>query len=74
VDVADAGSGIDEVDLPYIFERFYRSKTARTLPGSGLGLAIVAQVAVRHGGTVRATRSPAGGALMTLELPGRPST
>jgi two-component system, OmpR family, sensor histidine kinase MprB len=74
VNVADAGPGIAEADLPYIFERFYRSSAARTLPGSGLGLAIVAQVAARHGGTVRASRSPAGGTLMTLELPGRPST
>ncbi len=74
VEVADAGPGIAETDLPYIFERFYRSPDARTLPGSGLGLAIVAQVAARHGGTVRASRSPAGGTLMTLELPGRPST
>jgi two-component system sensor histidine kinase MprB len=70
VEVADAGPGIAEADLPYIFERFYRSSDARTLPGSGLGLAIVAQVAARHGGTVQASRSPAGGTLMTLELPG----
>jgi len=74
LDVADAGPGIAESDLPYVFERFYRSPAARTQPGSGLGLAIVAQVAARHGGNVRASRSPAGGALMTLELPGRPST
>jgi two-component system, OmpR family, sensor histidine kinase MprB len=74
VNVADAGPGISEADLPYIFERFYRSSDARTLPGSGLGLAIVAQVAARHGGSVRASRSPAGGTLMTLTLPGRPST
>ncbi|MBV9142182.1 MAG: HAMP domain-containing histidine kinase [Pseudonocardiales bacterium] len=70
VEVADAGPGIAEADLPYIFERFYRSSAARTLPGSGLGLAIVAQAAARHGGTVQASRSPAGGTLMTLELPG----
>ncbi len=74
VEVADAGPGIADVDLPYIFERFYRSTDARTLPGSGLGLAIVAQVAARHGGTVRASRHPRGGTLMTLELPGWPST
>ncbi len=74
LDVADAGPGIAESDLPYIFERFYRSPAARTLPGSGLGLAIVAQVAARHGGKVWASRSPTGGTLMTLELPGRPST
>jgi len=74
VQVADDGPGIAEADLPYIFERFYRSPDARTLPGSGLGLAIVAQVVARHGGSVRASRRPEGGTLMTLELPGRPST
>jgi two-component system sensor histidine kinase MprB len=74
VQVADAGPGIAEADLPYIFERFYRSSDARTLPGSGLGLAIVAQVAARHGGSVRASHRPQGGMIMTLELPGRPST
>ena len=74
LEVADAGPGIAEADLPYVFERFYRSSTARTQPGSGLGLAIVAQVAARHGGPVRAGRSRAGGAPMTRELPGRPST
>ena len=74
VTVADAGPGIAEADLPYIFERFYRSTAARTLPGSGLGLAIVAQAAARHGGSVRASRRLEGGTLMTLELPGRPSS
>ena len=74
VHIADVGPGIAEADLPYIFERFYRSSDARTLPGSGLGLAIVAQVASRHGGSVRASRRPEGGTLMILELPGRPST
>jgi two-component system sensor histidine kinase MprB len=74
LEVADAGPGIAETDLPYVFERFYRSPSARNQPGSGLGLAIVAQVAARHGGSVRVGRSRAGGALMTLELPGGPST
>ena len=74
VHIADVGPGIAEADLPYIFERFYRSSDARTLPGSGLGLAIVAQVASRHGGSVRARRRPEGCTLMLLELPGRPST
>jgi two-component system sensor histidine kinase MprB len=74
VDIADTGPGVADADLPYIFERFYRSSDARTLPGSGLGLAIVAQVAARHEGTVRARKSLSGGMLMTLELPGRPST
>ncbi|WP_156757676.1 sensor histidine kinase [Actinokineospora pegani] len=70
--VADAGPGIADADLPHVFERFYRSEEARTLPGSGLGLAIVKQAAERHGGSVFASRSADGGALMALRLPGEP--
>jgi two-component system sensor histidine kinase MprB len=73
IEVADSGPGIAEADLPHVFERFYRSSEARTLPGSGLGLAIVAQAAERHGGRAYAGRAPEGGALMTLRLPGRPT-
>ena len=43
----DHGPGIDPADLPHIFDRFYRSAAARTMPGSGLGLAIVKQSPVR---------------------------
>ncbi|HEY3260283.1 MAG TPA: HAMP domain-containing sensor histidine kinase, partial [Pseudonocardiaceae bacterium] len=71
--VADAGPGIADADLPHVFDRFYRSVNARTMPGSGLGLAIVKQVAERHGGTVYAGRAPEGGALLTLRLPGLPA-
>lgn len=70
--VADQGPGISDADLPHVFERFYRSEEARTLPGSGLGLAIVKQAAERHGGAVFAGRSADGGALMAMRLPGRP--
>jgi two-component system sensor histidine kinase MprB len=68
--VADEGSGIAEEDLPHVFDRFYRSPDARTLPGSGLGLAIVRQVAERHGGAVAAGRAATGGAEFRLWLPG----
>jgi len=68
--VIDAGPGISDGDLPHVFERFYRSTEARTLPGSGLGLAIVQQTAQRHGGTVTAGRAAGGGAMFTLRLPG----
>ena len=70
--VADRGPGIADSDLPHVFDRFYRSAHARTMPGSGLGLAIVKQVAERHGGAVYAGRASQGGALLTLRLPGRP--
>ncbi|GLW10438.1 hypothetical protein Misp01_55660 [Microtetraspora sp. NBRC 13810] len=54
VSVTDQGPGIPAADLPHIFDRFYRSPSARSMPGSGLGLAIVRQVAETHGGTVTA--------------------
>jgi two-component system sensor histidine kinase MprB len=68
--VDDEGPGIAEDDIPYIFDRFYRSTEARSMPGSGLGLAIVRQVAERTGGSVSAARSPHGGARMIMRLPG----
>jgi two-component system sensor histidine kinase MprB len=67
--VRDHGSGIAEKDLPKIFDRFYRSREARSMPGSGLGLAIVAQVAAEEGGTVSASNDPSGGAVLRFALP-----
>jgi two-component system sensor histidine kinase MprB len=64
--IQDHGPGIDDDDLPYVFDRFYRAPAARKLPGSGLGLAIVKQVAEAHGGLVRAERAEDGGTRMTM--------
>jgi two-component system, OmpR family, sensor histidine kinase MprB len=71
--VADQGPGISDEDLPRVFDRFYRSREARTLPGSGLGLAIVRQAALRHGGEVLTGRTPEDGAVFTMRLPGVPA-
>jgi two-component system sensor histidine kinase MprB len=70
VTVRDHGPGIAEEDLPFVFDRFYRARSARGLPGSGLGLAIVRQVAESHGGEVVAERADGGGTRMTLRLNG----
>ena len=70
--VRDHGPGIDEADLPYVFDRFYRASSARGMPGSGLGLAIVRQVAESHGGEVRAEHAEGGGTRMIMRLNGRP--
>jgi two-component system sensor histidine kinase MprB len=67
--VRDHGPGIDPVDAPHVFGRFYRATTARGMPGSGLGLAIVRRVAELHGGSVAAEVAPGGGALLRLKLP-----
>ncbi|HXV02209.1 MAG TPA: ATP-binding protein [Gaiellaceae bacterium] len=75
VEVRDHGPGIDDSDLPYVFDRFYRSRSARTMPGSGLGLAIVRQVAEAHGGQVVAERADGGGTRVTIRLNGaRPNS
>jgi two-component system sensor histidine kinase MprB len=68
--VRDHGPGIEEDDLPYVFDRFYRAPAARKLPGSGLGLGLVKQVAEAHGGGVGAERPEGGGTLMRLRLSG----
>ena len=69
VTVRDHGPGIDESDLPHVFDRFYRAASARSLPGSGLGLAIVKQTVEDHGGTVTAANADGGGAVVSLQLP-----
>jgi two-component system, OmpR family, sensor histidine kinase MprB len=67
--VRDHGPGIDDDDLPHVFERFYRAASARSMPGSGLGLAIVDQVARTHDGTVTIARADGGGTVVALSLP-----
>jgi len=68
--VSDSGPGIDEADRPYVFDRFWRSASARALPGSGLGLSIVAQVVAELQGTVQVDQDPElGGARFTITLP-----
>ena len=66
--VRDHGPGIADEDLPYVFDRFYRARSARGMPGSGLGLAIVRQVAEAHGGEVVAEPADGGGTRMVLDL------
>ena len=67
--VRDEGPGIADEDLPHVFERFYRARSARGMPGSGLGLAIVRQVAEAHGGEVAVARANGGGTVATLTFP-----
>lgn len=70
ITVADSGPGIADADLPHVFDRFWRSASARALPGSGLGLSIVAQVVAELHGTVDVDRDPElGGARFVVTLP-----
>ncbi len=83
IDVIDSGSGFSEIDLPHVFERFYRGDTSRRRQqtdsdseavtrsqGSGLGLSIVQQIIQAHGGTIEGRNHPeTGGAWLQIILP-----
>ena len=55
ISIADTGPGIPAVELPQVFQRFYRGTNAKYRAGTGLGLSLVKAVAELHGGTVEAT-------------------
>lgn len=69
--VADTGVGIDPEELPFIFQRFFRSTRTRR-EGSGLGLAIVQSVAQAHSGTVSVNSEPGQGSRFEIRLPLQP--
>jgi two-component system phosphate regulon sensor histidine kinase PhoR len=68
LEVTDRGRGIPEEELPRIFDRFYRGRSAAP-GGSGLGLAIVSRVAADHGGRVDVESRVGEGTTVTLLLP-----
>lgn len=68
--VDDSGPGIPPEEREKVFERFYRSAEARSMPGSGLGLAIVKSVIERHEGAIEIKESSDGGTRMEVTLPG----
>jgi two-component system OmpR family sensor kinase len=70
VSVIDNGSGISALDLPHIFERFYRGNMARgeAHVNAGIGLSIVHRICDMHGEIVEADNAPHGGALFRFSL------
>jgi PAS domain S-box-containing protein len=71
VEVHDTGIGIAPLDLPHLFEKFYRSgrREAYQQRGTGLGLAIVKSIAERHGGRVWVDSQLGKGSVFCLEVP-----
>ena len=69
---ADDGIGVNESDLPRLFERFWRADAARATRGTGLGLAIVKHVVVAAGGTVDASGDRGQGLQVRCTFPVRP--
>lgn len=66
VEIEDNGCGIAAKDLPYIFDRFYRTDASRNSAtgGSGIGLSIVKKIIEDHGGKIWATSKPGIGTIM----------
>ena len=69
IEVTDTGIGIRSEEREKIFERFYRTASARNSDGSGLGLSIVKAIIEGHGGCVVLDSEPGQGSTFTLILP-----
>jgi two-component system NarL family sensor kinase len=69
VKVLDAGPGITEDALPYLFERFYQGTSDRQAKGSGLGLYLTRQIVTAHNGTIWAENRLPNGASFGFRLP-----
>jgi signal transduction histidine kinase len=69
LEVTDEGSGIAADELARVFERFYRSDSARAGGGAGLGLAIAKEIVEAHGSTIDVRSAPGEGTTFGFELP-----
>ncbi len=74
INVIDSGTGFAPTDLPYVFQRLYKSDRSRSRrdysQGHGLGLSLVKQIILAHGGEIRADNHPeTGGGWLQLTLP-----
>jgi len=67
--VADTGIGVPAEDVPHLFNRFFRTARAETVPGAGLGLSIVKAIADAHGGTVEVSSAEDAGTTFEIRLP-----
>jgi two-component system sensor histidine kinase KdpD len=65
--ISDRGPGIPRDERERVFEPFVRGEGSA---GTGLGLAIARAIVEAHGGTIRVTDEPGGGAAVVIELPG----
>ena len=70
----DQGWGIDQEELPYIFDAFHRAESKKKSSGHGLGLAAVKAIVHQHGGRVSVESAPGKGSVFTVRLPKQEKT
>ena len=68
IDIRDEGIGISQEKIPYIFEKFYKSKLKQNDKGTGLGLMIARQVALRHNGSINVESTVGVGTTFSFEF------
>ena len=70
ITITDTGIGIDENDIPFIFERFYRTDISRQRKtgGSGIGLTIVKSIVKAHNGKIEVESKKGKGSKFTITL------
>lgn len=68
ISVSDTGPGIDPVDLPHVFERFFRGSNAHGV-GSGTGLAVARELATALDGSIEVSNAASKGATFVVRLP-----
>jgi signal transduction histidine kinase len=69
ISLSDRGPGIPEESLPFIFDRFYRVRSEKSVTGTGLGLYICKQIIEAHRGKIWAQSIPNQGTTFFIELP-----
>ena len=66
IEVCDNGIGIDEKDMPHLFQRFYRGDQSRSQKGNGLGLSLAMAFVKSHGGDITVVSRPGHGSTFTM--------
>ena len=74
VEIRDQGTGIKALDIPYIFNRFYRADPSRSKTqtnGYGLGLSIAKKIIDLHKGSIKVSSQPDKGSIFTVMFPNK---
>ena len=70
--ITDHGVGIDADELPHIFEKHFRARTAGATAGNGLGLYSSRRIVEAHGGILQVQSEPGRGSTFSISLPSPP--